>query len=329
MEIGLSGWSATSVRTNFGGLLHIMQKVDSLGFDSVWFNERHFSPETDPYPAPLILGAAILALTERLRFGCGVLVLPIHHPLLVAEELAQLDRQSGGRLDIGFGRGAGSARSDFKGFGAGASRKRFGVAIDLIVEAWARGNVGAVNGGKASGLALGTEPMLHTRPRVWIAALSKQTVELAVQRNLPLLLTSDTEQGAILEHYRGACLKLKRPCDVSHFSEVRHICIGATSEEAERAAEKLVLRLGQRREEFARERGGRPLPLDKSQLVGDGIAIVGDPASCVAQVRELAQSTGVGHMRLMFNAFGQLNERSEVDALELFAAEVLPKIRNA
>ncbi|MFP3442855.1 LLM class flavin-dependent oxidoreductase, partial [Pantoea sp. SIMBA_133] len=75
------------------------------GFDGIWFNEFHFSRDTLPYPSTLLLGADILARTERLRFGTSILVLPLYHPLLLAEQIAQLDFQSGGRVDVGIGRG--------------------------------------------------------------------------------------------------------------------------------------------------------------------------------------------------------------------------------
>ncbi|MFW9327030.1 LLM class flavin-dependent oxidoreductase, partial [Glaesserella parasuis] len=52
-----------------------------------------------------LLAAAVLARTERLRVGTSVLVLPLHHPLMLAEEIAQLDLQSAGRIDVGVGRG--------------------------------------------------------------------------------------------------------------------------------------------------------------------------------------------------------------------------------
>jgi alkanesulfonate monooxygenase SsuD/methylene tetrahydromethanopterin reductase-like flavin-dependent oxidoreductase (luciferase family) len=59
-----------------------------------------------PYPSAIALAASVIARTERMRTGLSVVLLTIHHPrvLLLAEEFAQLDRQTGGRLDVGVGR---------------------------------------------------------------------------------------------------------------------------------------------------------------------------------------------------------------------------------
>src|SRR3989449_9811791 len=75
-----------------------------LGFRSVWLAEHHFS--TYGYLSrPAQLATYIAAKTTRLRVGTAVIVVPLHHPLVVAEEIATLDLLSGGRLDVGLGRG--------------------------------------------------------------------------------------------------------------------------------------------------------------------------------------------------------------------------------
>ena len=84
--------------------------AEEQGFTTVWLAERHFAtPErTGGVPsivsAPLILATAIAGRTSRLRIGIGVLVLPLGHPIRMAEEVATLDNISQGRLDLGVGR---------------------------------------------------------------------------------------------------------------------------------------------------------------------------------------------------------------------------------
>ena len=80
------------------------QTADRLGFDSIWCAEHHFS--TYGYLSrPLMFAIHLAAQTERIRVGSAVVVLPLHHPLIVAEEIATADILSGGRLDVGLGRG--------------------------------------------------------------------------------------------------------------------------------------------------------------------------------------------------------------------------------
>src|SRR6187455_3665340 len=79
------------------------QAAESLGFRNVWLGEHHFS--TYGYLSrPCQLATYIAAKTSKLRVGTAVIVVPLHHPLVIAEEIATLDLLSGGRVDIGLGR---------------------------------------------------------------------------------------------------------------------------------------------------------------------------------------------------------------------------------
>src|SRR3954463_14754164 len=76
------------------------QAAESLGYRNVWLAEHHFS--TYGYLSrPLQLASYIAAKTTRIRVGTAVIVIPLHHPLIVAEEIAMLDVLSGGRTDVG------------------------------------------------------------------------------------------------------------------------------------------------------------------------------------------------------------------------------------
>jgi alkanesulfonate monooxygenase SsuD/methylene tetrahydromethanopterin reductase-like flavin-dependent oxidoreductase (luciferase family) len=105
--------------------------AEALGYESIWPVEQHFSPASSIVPSPLILLAAIAARTRALRLGTGVILLPLAHPLRVAEDVAALDLLSGGRVDCGVGRGMDPAR--FAGYGVdqseSAARLEEGVQI--------------------------------------------------------------------------------------------------------------------------------------------------------------------------------------------------------
>src|SRR2546422_1324767 len=84
--------------------VEMAQAAEALGFRNVWLAEHHFS--TYGYLSrPAQLATYIAAKTTRLRVGTAVIVVPLHHPLVIAEEIATLDLLSGGRLDVGLGRG--------------------------------------------------------------------------------------------------------------------------------------------------------------------------------------------------------------------------------
>lgn len=105
LRLDLAGWSREATTGDARAFFAFFEEAERLGFDGVWFHEFRLLPASGPYPNPLLLAAALLARTERLRVGISALVLPLHHPLLLAEEIAQLDVQSDGRIDVGLGRG--------------------------------------------------------------------------------------------------------------------------------------------------------------------------------------------------------------------------------
>ena len=117
--------------------------AERLGFESFWITEHHFGAY-GLAPDPSLLLAAIAARTERLRLGTAMAVLPFDHPLRSAERYAQLDQQSGGRLE--FGVGSGYLQYEFSGFGLDPEerRERFDEALAVIRRAWAGGPVSHV-----------------------------------------------------------------------------------------------------------------------------------------------------------------------------------------
>src|SRR5947207_12743981 len=80
--------------------------ADQVGFDTLWFVEHHFLTSFSMSPCPEVLFGALSRLTKRIRLGFGVVILPYHHPVRVAERVAMVDHMSGGRVEFGTGRSA-------------------------------------------------------------------------------------------------------------------------------------------------------------------------------------------------------------------------------
>ena len=86
-------------------LMEACRFADDRGFHAVWLPERHFHAFGGLYPNPSILAAALAMITTRIRLRAGSVVLPLHHPVRVAEEWAVVDNLSGGRVDLAFAQG--------------------------------------------------------------------------------------------------------------------------------------------------------------------------------------------------------------------------------
>ncbi len=97
--------SATAGDHGYRLLLDCARFADAHGFTAVWTPERHFHPFGGLYPNPAVTGAAVAAMTERIRIRAGSVVAPLHHPVRIAEEWAVVDNLSDGRVGVSFASG--------------------------------------------------------------------------------------------------------------------------------------------------------------------------------------------------------------------------------
>ena len=117
-------------------MLEETERADALGFHCVWFAEHHFFNYGGHIPSVPVIGAAAAQRTRRIRIGSGIALLPLQDPIRVAEEYAMLDCLSGGRLEVGIGRGFQKAEYDAFERNMADSRTLFEEAHDIILKAW-------------------------------------------------------------------------------------------------------------------------------------------------------------------------------------------------
>src|SRR3954468_22726583 len=110
--------------------------AERWGLDAMWLAEIHVAPERSVCSAPLTLASAIAARTKRIKIGTGVQVLPLCHPLRLAEEAAAVDQISHGRLSVGVGRRGFPRTYEAYGVPYGERRKRFAETLEIVKRAW-------------------------------------------------------------------------------------------------------------------------------------------------------------------------------------------------
>lgn len=336
MRIDLAGWTREATRGDPRAFLALFEHAERLGFHGVWFNEFRLPGGDDaaawPYPSPLLLAAALLARTERLRVGTSVLVLPIHHPLMLAEEIAQLDFQSAGRLDVGIGRGTDPGTLQALQIDAVQTRERFEQSCRILRTAL-RGE--PVEAGQGP-WAFAPRPAMAAcvqRPHVplYVAGSTPETLGFAAEQDLPLLLSLEPPEGTQLAHLDAAAQRLGA-CVASSLrarsSMARYVCIGASAQAVERQLAALWPRLHQRRIHFAAKRGVPPVqvpPIDVPRVLREQF-VHGTPEQCHAQIAALRERTGIHALRCVFNANGLWSNDDALASMELFAREVLPAL---
>jgi alkanesulfonate monooxygenase SsuD/methylene tetrahydromethanopterin reductase-like flavin-dependent oxidoreductase (luciferase family) len=162
----------------------------------------HFSPGVST--SPLLTLAGLAARTRSLRLATTSLLLPIHDPLRLAEEIASLDQLSRGRVIIGLGRGFRPALFSAFGIDPREKRDRFDTALDLILSAW-RGESVSLQGTPFERKVDNTprqlkSPYQKPHPPLAVAAFGPKGLRQAARRNLPYLASPMESFDQILEN---------------------------------------------------------------------------------------------------------------------------------
>jgi alkanesulfonate monooxygenase SsuD/methylene tetrahydromethanopterin reductase-like flavin-dependent oxidoreductase (luciferase family) len=339
---GFPGWSATEV---YDYHLELVEWLEDLRFDGVWFAEHHFR---DYGIVPSVMGmlSHVAARTERLRLGTGVMVLPLHNPLEVAEQAAQLDVLSKGRLDFGVGRGYQSVEFDGYRVALEEARERFLEALDVIVGLWT--NPSFRHSGRfyeTGDVELVPRPVQRPHPPLRVAAVSPETVTLCAARGLPILVDAATPFSRIRDAartWREAATAAGRDADGALVAQ-RLVHVAPSIETAREDLERFA---GM----FDRSRvfNDRSAPIDSStgriakgfeawDRYGKNVTVdtdfqwerqevIGDPARVIGQI-EMLRSFGYSEVMCDFGSTLPIPLDEMKKTLKLFADEVIPAFR--
>lgn len=175
-------------------------EAEALGFVSTFLVEHHFSG-WNQVAATLMLQTCVATRTTTLRLGTGVMVLPWHNPVLLAEQAATLDVISGGRLDLGVGKGY--RHSEFRGFNVdpGEADARFEEALAVLLRAWTTRERFSHHGRHwdFDDIVVEPPPLQSPHPPIWIAAASEASVRRAAMWRHNLILDQYASVSQIAE----------------------------------------------------------------------------------------------------------------------------------
>ena len=331
--------SARSSQEIYGRALDIAQAAEDLGFRNIWLAEHHFS--TYGYLSrPVQLATYLAAKTTRLRVGTAVIVVPLHHPLVIAEEIATLDLLAGGRVDIGLGRGYQHYEFERFGLELESGRGRWEEAVDIILKAF--GGAPFSYEGKHFRLPETTvfpQPVQRPHPPIWITAQSPDSVEAAVRRGFNVLTGGfgiPIERTAEFRRLFDRLVADVKPPHPLQVGVQRAVYVTESHADARAAAEearwnmRVTLSLRQHRE---RVEAGRAIAVpapsepDTDDLL-DRFLVIGTPDTCIRQIRRIRDLVGITHFNCSF-WFGDLEHARVLRSMELFAKEVRPALSAA
>ena len=199
---------------NFGrdsspdGIRRVAELAEELGFDSVWATEHIIvGPEgVDPYGrvyAPLVTLGWVAGWTSRVALGTSIVLVPLHHPMHLAKEVATLQELSGGRVILGVGMGWHKDEYDFLGVPFEGRGRRGDEAIRVMRAIWSgasdyEGPIWSFHNATA-------EPLPSPMPEIWVGGSS----ERAIRRALELGDVWHPSRGSDADHVRR--VKEKHP----------------------------------------------------------------------------------------------------------------------
>ncbi len=333
--------SGYSERQRYGDIIAQIELGDSVGFDTVWLGELHFSRAFSILADPLMVLAAAAQRAPRIRLGTAVTLLPLHNPVKIAEEAAIADILSNGRLELGVGRGTAPLHYEGYGIPMEESRERFIEALDFIIAAWSSETFSF--DGKyfhARELSLAPRPVQSPHPPLRIAANSPDTFPFAAQRGLPIfatpLINPPDKLKAGLAVYRENLPRgthgdtaLAFPVHVTTSrAQAREECEPGLLRFLREAAERLRP-LGQAdvksfeafRQVLARIERVTYADMDRE------MGVFGDPDYCVERVRTLKRDYGMNEFICYFNQGGIMDQAMVRQSMTLFAQKVMPHCR--
>ena len=314
--------------------LEITQAAEDLGFGNMWLAEHHFS--TYGYLSrPLMYAVHLASRTRRIRVGTAVIVVPLHHPLVTAEEIATADVLSDGRLDVGLGRGYQRYEFERLGHDLAESRARWEEAVDVILLALG-GRSFSYEGKyyRIPDTAVLPQPRQQPRPPIWVTAQSPDSIETTVRRGFNLLSGGFGVPVERLREFRrifDAHLAALSPRQPIRVGTQRPVYVTDSDADARAAAEqarwnmRVTLSL---RNNYERIENGRAFPVPfasepSTEDLLDKFAVIGTPDTCVRQIRRLHEAMGMDLFNCSF-WFGDLTQRQVLRSMRLFAEEVMP-----
>jgi alkanesulfonate monooxygenase SsuD/methylene tetrahydromethanopterin reductase-like flavin-dependent oxidoreductase (luciferase family) len=315
----------------YADLIEQVDLAERSGLHSVWLRERHFHRDHEGrnfFSSPFVTAAYLAARTKRIRIGVGARILPLDHPIHIAEGAATVDRISGGRLDVGVARiGENELYQHAFGTSEAQARGRFEESLEVLLRAWT-GEPFSYEGKHYRVPTVSVRPTPEQRPHppVYLVGLSRATLRFGAARAMPLLLAGASPVRALRETQMGYRALL---ADSGHdpltvaMPVNRFIYVAETNARAVEETKTTVMEFIERRgsviRDFLSMNGAEPT----YERLFEEVFIIGDPDFCRQRIRALAEQVDVRDLILTFNYFTIPHERCRA-SMERFVDQVMP-----
>ena len=331
MKFGLFGGATAGRNTStddsdgFQKVVDFIVEADAVGLHGLFCVEHHFTG-FGQVSATMNLLTYLAAKTKDIRLGPGVMVLPWHNPILLAEQAATVDVLSNGRLDFGVGKGY--RYNEFQHFNVKLedAQPMFEESVALIKRAWASDERWSYHSPRwnFTDIVVEPAPVQKPHPPLWLAAGRPESLRAAAQGGYNLLLDQFATFDVIgqrLAIYRDEVVKQGREFDPMSVGVARAILLVRNAKERQEAVENRAKGLA-RMNAFGRSPDGAYVSsmtsdADLVRATEEG-ALIGEPDEIVERIHAL-KNAGVGYILLV-------GMGTRIPQLHAFAREILPAV---
>jgi alkanesulfonate monooxygenase SsuD/methylene tetrahydromethanopterin reductase-like flavin-dependent oxidoreductase (luciferase family) len=339
MRHGLSQASA------FQEAFELVDTADAWGVDCVWLGQIHFNPARSVISASLLVASAIATRTRRLRVGTAIQILPLNHPLRIAEEVATVDQISHGRFEFGIGRSGAPRAYEVFGVPYAESQARFREALEIIREAW-KGEPFSYTGEffRVENATVSPRPYQNPHPPIRMAATTEETFPMVGRLGLPvfvgLRIADIPELREQVRTYRQAWREAGHPGEATVYLRIP-IYAGATDKAALEEPRESITYYFARQAELARSGVGRAGtgPAERRQAQADRMAALtyeeilgrkvafGSAAGLIDRLTQLREELGLSGIVAELNPGGLIPAELERQSLQILTHQVMPAFK--
>ena len=336
LEFGVFDWiDAQPGRTaaeTYAARIRLVQEAERRGFARYHLAEHHGTP-LGLAPSPGLFLAALARETSRIRLAATTFIVPLYHPLRLAEEIGMLDQLSGGRLEVGIGKGSSPIEAAMFGADASATAARYEADLPAVLQALETGAFPVADG---TPIPLFVRPVQRPLPPIWYPTSNPASLETVARRGWHTIfgfgfvsppLEVVREHSRTFFRIRG---RSSGGVPGARFGILRHVHVADTDAQARDAARAALEVHGDSFAHLWRQAGDprhRNVP-DLDDLIERHLVFVGSAASVAGQVSHAVTTAEVNYVAGAF-AWGSLTEEQSRRSLELFAEEVMPAARAA
>ena len=323
----------TNMNARFEELMEQVRIAEQLGFDDLISGMHYAGYPLQQFQLIPFLSRA-MAETKHMRLITGIILLSLHKPLDIAEQLSSMDVMSGGR--IVFGCGLGYREVEFRGFGTTTKERvpRLIENLEAIKKLWTEDHVNMKGSHfELSDTTLSLKPMQKPHPPLWMGANADAAVRRAAEIVDTWFINPHQRMDTIerqLEIYKRALDEFGKPFP-DELPMMREIFVAETRDKAKEIArpylEKKYKVYHQWGQDKAMPKGDNNLDLDFDELTKDRF-LFGSPDEVAEQIISYEKRLGVTHMVLGMQGVG-MPQSQMLDSMNLFAEQVMPKVAGA